>query len=278
MKRISYFSMMAAVWCVQVELHAQSDSLKQDIQFKAGVYYISHLHYYGRTDSLQSSGVFPMAELWFNGKFYINAAPVFVNNAVQNFQYAGTVTTVGYQFNNPESWSGNFYFVKPFYQKNIQLVQSALKAQLAGSLTAHTNMLNITGGADIKLSNRMDFGAMVAADHIFRMEFPHSIILVVDPAAALNAGTQQFVHTYYKKTDFILFPGPAQEITENVKKFNILSYELSMPVILAKGKFQFLAIPSYVIPENLVAVPGRPDLSERGKNLFYATLGIKMIF
>jgi hypothetical protein len=66
-------------------------------------------------------------------------------------------------------------------------------------------------------------------------------------------------------------------VSENVKNFNILSYEFSMPVIFAKGKFQALAIPAYVLPQNLVTVPGRPDLSERGKNMFYVTLGAKIV-
>src|SRR6476659_5936398 len=79
---------------------AQTDSVintEDKAQFKIGVYYNSGLNYYGRTDSLKSSGFFPMAELWFNKNFYITAAPVFVNNAVASFDYAGTVATAGFQ-------------------------------------------------------------------------------------------------------------------------------------------------------------------------------------
>ncbi len=117
--------------------HAQSDSIREDntIRFKVGIYYNTNLNYYGRTDSLRSSGLFPMAELWLDNHFYLNAAPVFVNNAVMNFQYAGTVATAGYQFSSDNKLSGNIYFVKPFYKSNSQLVQSALKAQGAFTLT-----------------------------------------------------------------------------------------------------------------------------------------------
>jgi hypothetical protein len=74
-----------------------SDTTKQKVQFKLSLNYNSSLNYYGRTDSLRSSGVFPMAELWFTPNFYINAAPIFVNNKVSNFDYAGTVASIGYQ-------------------------------------------------------------------------------------------------------------------------------------------------------------------------------------
>src|SRR5258706_14341243 len=69
---------------------AQTDSVSNEDDrphFKIGAYYNSALNYYGRTDSLKSSGIFPIAELWFNKNFYVTAAPVFVNNSVASFDY-----------------------------------------------------------------------------------------------------------------------------------------------------------------------------------------------
>jgi hypothetical protein len=51
-----------------------------------------------------------------------------------------------------------------------------------------------------------------------------------------------------------------------------------MPIVLGKGKFQLIANPSYIIPQNLVEVANRPDLSERGKQTFYITAGAKISF
>jgi len=48
-------------------------------------------------------------------------------------------------------------------------------------------------------------------------------------------------------------------------------------VIFAKDKFQLLLTPAYVIPQNLITVQERPDLSESGKEMFYATIGVKII-
>jgi hypothetical protein len=264
---------------IAVYAQAQKDSLeKSEVQFKLSVNYNSHLNYYGRTDSLRSSGFFPLAELWFNQKFYINVAPVFVNNAAESFDYAGTVATAGYQFiSNEKKWFGNFYVVKPFYKENSQLVQSALKAQAAFNITNLNKIINMTGGADIKFSDKVDFGLTGGLDHIFRKQFEDNSVLVIDPSAFLFAGTQQFTNTYYKQNSFLFFPGVGQKVSEEVKTFNALSYEFSMSIIFAKGKFQLIFIPAYVIPKNLITVEGRPDLSERGKEMFYTTIGAKLI-
>jgi hypothetical protein len=268
MKKLSCVSMVGLALLLSTNIFSQTDSSKADIKIKIGVFYNSHLNYYGRTDSLRSSGVFPLAELWFTPNFYVNAAPVFVNNAVQNLKYSGTITTAGYRFNDQKKWAGNFYFVKPFYTENSELVQSALKAQVAAALTWQSRIINITGGGDVKFSNSTDYGAMAGVDHIFRMQLTNKMVLVANPSAYLNAGTQQFTNTDYKKNNFLIFPGTEQQVSETVKRFSILSYEFSMPLILARDKFQVLLIPAYVMPQNLTGP---------AKNLFYITAGAKII-
>lgn len=262
--------------CISVA-HAQSDSAASKFGFKFGAYYNSNLNYYGRTDSLTSSGIFPMAEIWFNNKFYINAAPVFTHNNVAGFQYAGTVATAGYIYNNGKS-AGHIYVMKPIYKDNTQLVQSALKAQAAMSFTWLNKIINLTGGADIKFSDNADYGMTAGADHIFRKKLPGNAALIIDPSVYLYAGTQQFSQTYREKTGLPILPGPDRVTTKNVKAFNILSYEFSAPIIYNRGKWMLLATPAYVIPQNLIIVENRSDLSEKGKNLFYITLGSKISF
>jgi hypothetical protein len=256
-------------------LKAQEDSTAP-MQFKLGMFYNSHLNYYGRTDSLKSSGFFPTAEWWLDDHFYLTASPVFVHNNIVSFDYAGTVATAGYQFRSKnEHWAGNVIGVKPFYKKSSQLVQSALKAQGAFTISSLNKILNLTAGADIKWSDKMDYGVTGGLDHIFRKQFENNLVLVIDPSVYVYAGTQQFTNSYLKKTSFLIFSGPDQVISEQVNKFNILSYELSLPVVLAQGRFQFILTPSFAMPQNLVKVQGRPDLSENGKNLFYVVVGVK---
>lgn len=252
---------------------------KKSTEFKISANYNTGLNYYGRVDSLRSSGFFPLAELWFNESFYINAAPVFVNNALASFQYAGTIASAGYQFKSNDKWLGNIYFIKPFYRESSELVQSALKAQTGMTLTWLNKYLNITGGADAKFSDKTDYGVTAGLDHIIRKQLNDKTVLVIDPTITLNAGTQQFTNSYLKKSrGFLFFPGNEELVTETAQQFNILSYEISAPLIFATGKLQLLFTPAYVMPQNLLAVEGRPDLSEKGENMFYATLGAKLSF
>lgn len=258
---------------------SQTADERNKTEFKISANYNTGLNYYGRVDSLHSSGVFPLAELWFNENFYINAAPVFVNNATVSFDYAGTVTSVGYQFNSHHKWLGNIYLIKSFYLENSDLVQSALNAQTGVTLTWLNKILNVTAGADMKFSDRTDYGVTAGLDHVFRHQINDKSVLVIDPSVYVNTGTQQFTKSYLKKTTgFLLFPGSEQVVTESVQKFTVLSYEFSAPVILASGKFQLLFTPAYVIPQNLLTIEGRPELSETGEKMFYATISAKVRF
>jgi hypothetical protein len=278
MKRIQITGFILCLVLSQF-LFAQSDSTeKQKPKFKLSINYNSQLNYYGRTDSLKSTGIFPLAELWLSKDVYINAAPVFVNNAIQSMQYAGTVTSLGY-LHVTDKWITNLYALKPFYKESSQLVQSALKAQIGANFSRLTKVINFTIGGDMKFSDNLDFGATAGLDHLTRKELKNGSVLVIDPSIYAYAGTQNFTNTYYKKRPGnILFPGTGEQINESVTEFNALAYELSVPVVYVKGKWMALFTPSYILPQNLLTVEGRPDLSERGENMFYATIGAKLGF
>jgi hypothetical protein len=266
--------------CCSFAASAQSDSASRNVQFKLSLNYNTGLNYYGRTDSLKSSGFFPMAELWLTPKFYVNAAPVFVSNRVQRFVYAGTVTTAGYQ-NATSKWLTGVYVSKPFYTSGSELVQSALKAQGGVSVSFLNKYLNLNTGGDVKFSDKTDFGATAGVDHLVRLQNEDKSVWVFDPSLYAYAGTQNFQRSYYKKVSngSLLFPTTSQQlVNEQATRFAVLSVEASLPVVYAKGKWTFVANPAYVLPQNLIAVAGRPDLSERGENGFYATLTAKYSF
>jgi hypothetical protein len=255
----------------------QTDSTRPaKAELKISMNYNSGLNYYGRTDDLKSSGLFPMAELWFSPKVYINAAPVFVNNSAQSMDYAGTVTTLGF-LHTTKKWLTNVYVLKPFYKESSELVQATLKAQSGVSIGYLNKILNLNVGGDAKFSNKVDFGASAGVDHIFRIQTGKNTVLVLDPSFYAYAGTQQFSQTYIKKNNSLLFPRN-ENVTETVQAFNLLSLEASVPVIFAAGKVQVLLTPAYVVPKNLITVKGRPDLSEKGEKMFYATAGVKYTF
>jgi len=75
-------------------------------------------------------------------------------------------------------------------------------------------VINITAGGDVKFSDKIDFGLTGGIDHIIRHQFVDNSVLVIDPSAYVYAGTQQFTNSYYKKSNFLLFPGVEQSVSQ----------------------------------------------------------------
>src|SRR5215203_3335905 len=178
MKRIIF--LLTFIACLYSNAQSPDSARIDGVEFKLSLNYNTGLNYYGRVDSLKSTGIFPLAELWFSPKFYINAAPVFVNNKVQTMQYSGSVTSIGY-LNVTDKWVSNLYLLKPFYTETSELVQAALKAQSGANFTSLNKLVNVSFGADVMYSHQIDFGAMAALDRTFRFENKDNSVIVVDP-------------------------------------------------------------------------------------------------
>lgn len=256
-----------------------STAAKQKITVKAGVNYNSHLNYYGRTDSLKSSGIYPGIEIGYAG-LYVKSDFIFINNSINSNQYTGSILSAGYNFkSNDEKVSGNIFASKFLYQDRSVLVQSAVKAQTGASISFNNKILNFNAGADAKFSDQTDFGVTAGLDHLERFPLKdNKTVIVIDPCVYAYAGTQNFTNTYYKEKKFLIFPAGQEQVTENSRKFNMLAYEASLPVAVGTGHFIFTLTPSYIIPQNLVKVDGHPELSETGTNLFYVTAGVSVSF
>lgn len=246
--------------------------------FIAGATYNTGLNYYGRVDSLHSRAFYPFVGLSLKNGLYINSSFVFIQNSLQD-QYAATILEAGYNFKDSKGkWAGNIAVSKFFYQQDIDLIQSAVKESASASVTYLGKILDVTAGINAKYSDKVDLGVQGALDHIFR--FPHIFgkkdVIVVDPTATLYAGTQNFTQTYYEKQNFLIFPVASQQVTTNSRQFNVLAYELAVPIVYGYKKFNFILSPAYILPQNLLVVPGQPALSENGANLFYLTASVKL--
>jgi hypothetical protein len=249
-------------------------------ELTASFTYNSAMNYYGRVDSLKSTGFYPYLGITFKNGIFVSSTFVFTHNSLST-DYAATLLTGGYNFKNKQgNWAGALSASYFLYRDQSELVQSAVKAQGDFSINNLNKIINTTAGINTKYSNQFDFGAQASLDHIIRIEHPFSNndVIVIDPTAAVNAGTQNFTKTYYEKRNFLIFPLPDQEVTESSRQFSILSYELSMPIIYGIGKFNLIFNPAYVLPQHVITVPGQPSLSERAENLFYFTLTGKVSF
>lgn len=260
-----FFVVLAPV--IGIAQSNKPDSANRKDVFSGSINYQSQLHYFGRVDTFKSSGLFPILGYEFKNGLYAQGTAVFVQNPAQPFGYTGASIEAGYKFPEKEHFEGNIFVSKFFYEDQSTLVQSALQAQTGVNLTYKNKYINFNAGADLKFSDQTDVGATAGIDHLFVKKingWKNSAIAMM-PSATLYAGSQNFTTTHTKRNNFLGIP-VTEEKTEQVKKFNILAYEFSAPVVLVAGKLNAYVVPSYVIPQNLV-------VSERGENLFYITVG-----
>jgi hypothetical protein len=245
------------------------DSASRKNEFSASINYQSNLHYFGRTDSLKSSGLFPIIGFQLKNGLYVQGTAVFVQNPATPLNYTGASAEFGYRFPDREHFEGNLFVSKFFYKDESVLVQSALNAQTGINLSYKNKIVNVNLGADLKFADRTDIGATAGIDHLFvkKIEGWEKAAIALMPSIAVNAGTQNFTQTYIDKGNVAGLPVTRQR-TEQVERFSILSYEFTAPVVLVVGKMNAFVIPSYVMPQNLLTN------IEKGENLFYVTAGI----
>jgi hypothetical protein len=252
---------------------AQSDS---SAHFIVAATYNSAMNYYGRVDSLHSKGFYPSFGLSLKNGLYATSTFVFIRNSMVS-QYVATLVEGGYNFSNKKNtWAGSLSASKYFYKADVSLVQSAVKEVASASLTNLNKIVNVTVGANVKFSGYTDIGAQAGLDHIVR--FPGALggVIVLDPSVNAFAGTQNFTKTEYQQKNILLFPVSEEQVTTSTRQFNLLSYELSMPIVYGYKKLNLIFTPAYVLPQNLITVPGQPSLSERGTNMFYITATAKL--
>ena len=278
MKKTNYpYFAILVMFLPSVLFSQDTNSSSQKNEFRVSINYQSSLHYFGRTDSLKSSGLFPSLGFQSKTGLYAQGSFIFVQNKNLPATYTGTTIEAGYRFPQTDHFTSNLFYTQFLYKDKSTLVQSALKSQTGINLGYTNQIVNINGGIDLKFSNQTDIGATLGLDHLFIFKGSNHSAVAIDPSAYAYAGTQKFSNTYFEKNNLLGLPITRQN-TEQVTQFNMLSYELSMPVVFVSGKFNASVTPAYVIPQHLISDAGRPDLSERGKNMFYVTLsaGIKL--
>ena len=249
---------------------------KKKTALTLGTIYLPKLHFYGRTDSLKSTALAPNVLLQFGKGIFLSATAIFINNQKTPFNYGATIAGAGYRFGKQKGFAGTVSGDLFFYA-NKGLVQSAQKGQAGFTLSYLNSFLNINSAASTIFSDNNDYFTSLGVDHPFRFKKRKSIFVII-PTFTANAGTQNFTSTYYKARSTNGIPLPPERVTQTSKRFQLLSYEASVPIVYVYKKLALSFTPGYVIPQNVIKVAGRPDLSENASNLFYANVGVFFTF
>ena len=187
----------------------------------------------------------------------------------------------GYHLPESDHFRGNVFYSHFLYQDQSQLVQAALRGQAGANFTYKNKIVNATVGGTALFSSKTDVTTSAGLDHLYIYVMPRSkSAIAVNPSIYAHAGTQNFTQTYYRTRHIpgVGIPTGQQLVSEEVRRFNMLAYEIAVPVVYVKGVFNATLTGSYVMPQNLVTVPNRPDQSEFGRNMFYisASVGVRL--
>ena len=254
----------------------QAKDEKNAASLTIGSGFSSNLHYYGRTDSLKSNALIPNLSFEFGKGFFINASFIFINNKTKSVDYTAAVAGAGYKFGAEEGLAGSIYADKFFYQNN-QLVQSSQTGQAGFSLSWLNKVADINLGSSVVFSDNTDFFTSLGLDHPFRFG-KEATVFSISPTVTANAGSQNFTHSYLLKRNIFLFPLADEQFTQTSKRFQLLSYDISVPMEFVHNNLSIHITPGYVLPQNIIKVEGRPDLSENASNLFYFNIGASISF
>ena len=177
---------------------AQSQNVQDSAknEFSASLNYQSTLHYFGRVDSLKSSGVFPLIGLKSKIGLYLNSTFIFFQNAATPLSYTGTILEAGYRFPYSKNFSGNIYYNHFLYKDKSVLVQSALKGQAGINTTYNNKVVNVNVGGDVKFSNsQTDFGLTAGLDKLLLFtDIIDNAVVAFNPSAYIYSGT----HNYFQ--------------------------------------------------------------------------------
>lgn len=185
----------------------------------------------------------------------------------------------GYNFDISKKMDGSIYYSRYFFSAESELMKASVANALNASagydwnyVYSNLNLSYIFGGAN-------DFFLTFDNSRYFEKDklFHKSDYISFEPKLSVIAGTQTFVETHYTRKGAIAPPtggggggggkspvgggGETTSLTESVtSKFNVLSYEFSLPVTYTISNLSFEVAGRYSVPVNLPA--GDPSVPQ----------------
>ncbi len=277
-------TLVAVVCCISFQSIAQSSKGTKDTlsksYFKADLSFLSNSVYLGRKDSLNMAYITPSIAYHHKSGLFANASLSYLISA-NNKRIDLYTLEVGYDFSFGKNFYGNAYLDKYFYNASSNNVQALTNAATGTSLTYEPKgIVAISAGVDFLFSDKTDAIVTTSLAHNFYIGNDANY-WTITPTVALNAGTQSFYQAQRKRVGGPAGGGPNNLQITGGEKFNILNYEISVPVTYDANKWGIFFTPSYALPQSPVVLRGPLGnivKTEKLENNFYAELGVYIIF
>jgi hypothetical protein len=212
-----------------------------------------------------------------NGDYY----PEMKTNKFVDYSYEG-----GYQFALSSELTGSVYVSGMHSNSNSTKVNAGVGTSFGTYLSWDNDIINIGTGFDYSKGKFSDLTLTptVSKDISFLFGDILQFDLSIDPSLTFSFGSQNF-YRYYLIDRKYVNPTVISRVNSHIsemKKFQLLDYELSVPVSLSYNDFTFTVTPFYVIPVNQPdfknILPLLPPGFKLSENTFYFQLGLSYQF
>jgi len=287
--------------------HAADTAKKKKATFRTGLNYNSNSVFLARTDSVATPNYSLGVTYTLKSKIFFSAAVAYIPNRQFQKVDGGSLET-GYNF-DVDNLSGGVALAKYFSSFNSTQIISALNATASAELSynlfdvvtpsAHIDYALVkTGGNDFILTGGLQH------EFSFKNILTKKDALSFEPAAHLNAGSQNFYSTYFvlksksqqkrdsaksngksngkgkSATQTVISQAPAVQstVTTNTNKFQILAYEFNTPFTYTYKKLGVEFNPVYALAVHKIDDDGTRTFYVNNSSVFYVQVAVSMTF
>lgn len=245
---------------------ADTDTTSKKQSASIGVSYGSDASFFGRTN--QTKYPFYTTDFIYNTKFglfvygsawkVVNSAPVIDE----------TDLGIGYSYHPTKKFQGSISYTKFLFDKNTQILKSASSNDINFNNSYNWKILKTGVIMDYLFGKSDDFFVTLSNSHYFESSFgvfDNKDYLTFTPAFNIILGTQNFVQRFSKDHDFFhdadnnaspAAPPPPPPPNEDDyskanRSFNILDYNIKIPIAYNRPHYTIEASYKYSIPVNV---------------------------
>jgi hypothetical protein len=261
--------------------------------FKIQASYLCNSVYGGRKDSLALPYFTPSIEYNHKSGFYASTSLGLLPNS--NFNRDFFSLDAGFSFNTSHRFGASVFANKLFYSDSSKNVQSSVDLSVGTTLTYNASIINFSSVITAMFGSKTDVAVSLSADHSFDFESnTNNYSFSVTPTISTYFGTTGNYQNYQQKLRTRKNKPPRYITTTSTSpnKFQLMSFECSLPFYYDKLHWGIFFIPTYSIAVNpiitnnkatgpnggniLLPIQGydlQPTETEKLSNTFFAELG-----
>jgi len=279
-----FLLLLLSIQCFSQTTDPVKDTVPSASSLTLSLNYSTNTVFVGRKDAAYKSFLNP-------GLTYMNKTGLFVSLSGDYYPELKTSKFVdysyeaGYQFTLVNELTGSVYVSRMQSNSNSTKVNAGVGTSFGIYLSWDNDIINLGTGFDYSTGKFNDLTLTPTLSKSFAFMFGtyYQFDLSIDPTLTFSFGSQNF-YRYYLIDRKYVNPTVISRINgyiKEMKKFQLLDYEFSVPVSLSYSDFTFTATPYYIIPVNqpdftniLPLLPGY----KVSDNTFYFQLGLSYQF